>query len=74
MSSVLCMLSVSGLASQATARVGNMLGILGVTSGVLASLLATGFSPEVLTQFGGLATLGVVAGVCDYDSLRHIWR
>ncbi|KFA63107.1 hypothetical protein S40285_05890 [Stachybotrys chlorohalonatus IBT 40285] len=61
-SSVLCIGSISGLASQATARMGNMLGILGVGSGVLASLFAAGFSPEVLTQFGALATLGTLAG------------
>lgn len=61
-SSVLCIGSISGLASQATARMGNMLGILGVGSGVLASLLAVGFSPEVLTQFGGLAAVGALAG------------
>ncbi|SPO06874.1 related to mitochondrial nicotinamide nucleotide transhydrogenase [Cephalotrichum gorgonifer] len=61
-SSVLCIGSISGLASQATARMGNMLGMLGVGSGVLASLLAVGFSPEVLTQFGGLAVLGSLAG------------
>jgi hypothetical protein len=61
-SSVLCIGSISGLASQATARLGNMLGILGVGTGVLASLLAAGFSPEVLTQFGALATLGTLAG------------
>ncbi|KAI9149600.1 NAD(P) transhydrogenase [Paramyrothecium foliicola] len=61
-SSVLCIGSISGLATQATARMGNMLGILGVGSGVLASLLAAGFSPEVLTQFGTLATLGTLAG------------
>jgi NAD(P) transhydrogenase len=61
-SSVLCISSISGLASQATARMGNMLGILGVGSGVLASLLAVGFSPEVLVQFGGLAALGSLAG------------
>jgi NAD(P) transhydrogenase len=61
-SSVLCITSISGLASQATARMGNMLGMLGVGSGVLASLLAVGFSPEVLTQFGGLAALGSILG------------
>ncbi|MDU6242390.1 MAG: NAD(P)(+) transhydrogenase (Re/Si-specific) subunit beta [Bradyrhizobium sp.] len=61
-SSVLFIGSISGLASQATARMGNMLGILGVGSGVLASLLAAGFSPEVLAQFGGLATIGALAG------------
>lgn len=61
-SSVMCIGSLTGLASQATARMGNMLGILGVGTGVLASLLAAGFSPEVLTQFGGLAALGTIAG------------
>ncbi|GKT40881.1 NAD(P) transhydrogenase, mitochondrial [Colletotrichum spaethianum] len=62
-SSVLCISSLSSLASQATARMGNMLGMLGVGSGVLASLLAVGFSPDVLVQFGGLAALGSIAGI-----------
>ncbi|KAI1823334.1 NAD(P) transhydrogenase mitochondrial precursor [Xylaria intraflava] len=62
-SSVLCISSLSGLATQATARMGNLLGILGVGSGVLASLLAVGFSPEVLTQFGALATIGSILGL-----------
>lgn len=66
-STLLCMGSLSGLASQSTARMGNMLGMLGVGSGVLASLLAAGFSPEVLTQFGGLATLGVLAGLFSHS-------
>jgi len=61
-SSVLCISSLSSLASQSTARMGNVLGILGVSSGVLSSLLAVGFSPEVLTQFGGLAAIGGLAG------------
>lgn len=39
-----------------------MLGMLGVGSGVLASLVAAGFTPEVLTQFGTLAGLGTLAG------------
>ncbi|TPX09544.1 uncharacterized protein E0L32_009287 [Thyridium curvatum] len=61
-SSVLCISSISSLASQTTARMGNLLGMLGVGSGVLASLLAVGFSPEVLTQFGGLAAIGGILG------------
>lgn len=44
---------------------GNMLGMFGVGTGVLASLLAAGFSPEVLAQFGGLATIGAVAGMAS---------
>ncbi|KAL5612912.1 hypothetical protein BROUX41_004011 [Berkeleyomyces rouxiae] len=62
-SSVLCIGSLTGLASQATARIGNMLGILGVASGIFASLFAVGFSPEILTQFGVLATAGAVIGL-----------
>ncbi|ORY18184.1 NAD(P) transhydrogenase beta subunit-domain-containing protein [Clohesyomyces aquaticus] len=62
-SSVLCVSSLSGLASQATARRGNLLGILGVFSGILASLLAVGFTPDVLVQFGGLAAVGTIAGM-----------
>jgi NAD(P) transhydrogenase len=68
-STLLCIGSLTGLASQTTARMGNMLGMLGVGSGVLASLLAAGFSPEVLTQFGALATLGTLAG--KYIMVEH---
>lgn len=55
--------SLSGLASQTTARQGNTLGILGVGSGVLASLGAVGFSPEVIAQFGGVAAIGGLVGL-----------
>lgn len=61
-STILCMSSLSGLASQLTARRGNFLGILGVGSGILASLAAVGFSPEVLMQFAGLAGIGSILG------------
>jgi NAD(P) transhydrogenase len=61
-SSILCISSISGLATQSTARRGNLFGILGVSSGVLASLAAVGFSPEVLAQFGGLAAIGGIVG------------
>ncbi|PGH02187.1 NAD(P)(+) transhydrogenase (AB-specific), alpha subunit [Blastomyces parvus] len=61
-SSLLCITSLSGLASQATARRGNILGILGVASGMLASLAAVGFSPEVLAQFVGVAGVGGLVG------------
>jgi NAD(P) transhydrogenase len=61
-SSILCISSISGLATQTTARRGNLLGMLGVGAGVLSSLAAAGFSPEVLAQFGGLAAIGGIAG------------
>ncbi|KAJ7632703.1 PNTB-domain-containing protein [Roridomyces roridus] len=54
--------SLSGLSSQGTARQGNSLGMLGVGSGILASLAAVGFPPEVLVQFAGLAGIGGLVG------------
>lgn len=39
-----------------------MLGMLGVSSGVLASLVAVGFPPDVLMQFGAVAGIGSMAG------------
>lgn len=50
--------SLSGLASQTTARQGNALGILGVSSGILASLAAVGFPPAVIAQFAAVAAVG----------------
>ncbi|KAF8308621.1 NAD(P) transhydrogenase [Clavulina sp. PMI_390] len=57
-SSILCISSLSGLASQTTARQGNALGMLGVAVGLLASLLAAGFEPEVLAQFVLCSAMG----------------
>lgn len=53
---------MSGLGSQVTARQGNVFGILGVSSGILASLAAVGFPPEVLAQFTAVAAVGGLAG------------
>ncbi|KAJ5317780.1 hypothetical protein N7508_002288 [Penicillium antarcticum] len=61
-STLLCMGSISGLASQQTARRGNIFGILGVISGILASLGAVGFSAETLTQFTTVAGTGAILG------------
>ncbi|GAB7362642.1 hypothetical protein MBLNU230_g2951t2 [Neophaeotheca triangularis] len=61
-SSLMCIGSLTGLASQLTARQGNMLGILGVGSGILASLAAVGFPTEVLIQAIGVAGIGGVIG------------
>ncbi|KAG8837556.1 hypothetical protein FRC20_006706, partial [Serendipita sp. 405] len=62
-SSLLCITSISSLASQVTARSGNVLGILGVAFGIIASLLAVGFTPDVLAQFAILTMAGGSAGV-----------
>ncbi|KAJ5494926.1 hypothetical protein N7539_000042 [Penicillium diatomitis] len=61
-STILCMSSISSLASQTTARRGNIFGILGVVSGILASLAAVGFDTETLTQFVVVAGSGALAG------------
>jgi H+-translocating NAD(P) transhydrogenase len=61
-SSLLCIGSLTGLASQTTARSGNLMGILGVGSGVLASLAAVGFAPETLIQCLAVAGVGSVIG------------
>ncbi|QSZ37782.1 hypothetical protein DSL72_008881 [Monilinia vaccinii-corymbosi] len=62
-SSLLCIASLSGLASQTTARQGNILGILGVGAGILASLAAVGFPVEVLAQFAAVAGCGAIIGL-----------
>ena len=54
--------SLSGLASQTTARQGSLLGILDVGSGILASLAAVSFPLEVLAQFAAVAGLAVQPG------------
>ena len=59
--------SISGLSSQLTARKGNILGILGVGSGIIASLAAVGFPPDVLIQFAGVAGIGSLLGKCSID-------
>ncbi|KAJ3310808.1 hypothetical protein HDU76_003274 [Blyttiomyces sp. JEL0837] len=62
-SSLLCMSSLAGLASQSTARAGNMMGVLGVTGGILSSLLAVGFSTWVLAQVTLVTAAGAAAGI-----------
>ena len=61
-SSLLCIGSIQGLASQATARTGNLMGIVGVLAGIIASLGAANFSPEVMTQFAAIAAIGGTIG------------
>ena len=70
-SSILCIGSLSGLASQATARQGNILGMLGVSSGILASLAAVGFPPDVLIQFAGVAGVGSILGKTIENAVRR---
>eukprot|EP01132_Coremiostelium_polycephalum_P009925 gene9925-12170_t len=62
-SSILCILSIGGLASQKTARLGNVLGMGGVGIGILSTLATLGASPALLTQIGVLGSAGAAIGL-----------
>merc|ERR1712051_1103823 len=53
-----CIGALGGLSSQPTARLGNALGIIGVTSGIAATLGLLQPNPEVLTQMALVAAAG----------------
>ncbi|KAI9879735.1 MAG: hypothetical protein M1823_006807 [Watsoniomyces obsoletus] len=67
-SSLLCIGGISGLASQATARQGNLLGILGVGSGVLLAVADEG---DIRMEWPA-GTRGIVVGHSDADADRII--
>jgi NAD(P) transhydrogenase len=48
--SLCCIGGIWGLSSQSTARIGNALGCIGVSSGLAATIGMANFSPEVATQ------------------------
>lgn len=50
--SLCCVGALSGLSSQVTSRQGNALGIIGVSIGMMATLMGVKASPELLTQMG----------------------
>ncbi|KAF2078648.1 hypothetical protein CYY_000019 [Polysphondylium violaceum] len=62
-SSLLCIMSISGLSSPKTARLGNILGMGGVGIGLAATLSHLGLGPELLTQVG---VLGLSGGLLGY--------
>ena len=57
-SSIFCILSLGGLASQATARLGNALGMVGVSIGITATLGTLHVAPAVFGQIGLATALG----------------
>merc|ERR1719317_1650120 len=57
-----CIGALGGLSSQPTARLGNALGIIGVTSGIAATLGLLQPNPEVLTQMAATAGIGGAIG------------
>lgn len=61
--SLCCIGGITGLASQATSRIGNSLGLIGVSTGVLTALASLNFSGALLTQAVALLGAGGVAGL-----------
>lgn len=59
--SIACIASIGGLAAQTTARSGNMLGIVGVSTALVATAANMGFSPEIYGQM--LSAMGVGGGI-----------
>lgn len=54
---------ITGLASQSTARVGNALGLIGISTGVITALCALNFPTPLLTQALFLLGTGGLAGL-----------
>lgn len=60
--SLCCVGALTGLSSQTTSRLGNALGMIGVTSGVAATLGLLKPTPELFTQMATCMGLGGVIG------------
>ena len=61
--SLCCIGGITGLASQSTARVGNALGLIGVSTGVVTALCSLNFSSPLLMQALFLLGAGGAAGL-----------
>merc|ERR1711953_621342 len=61
-SGLCCIGALGGLSAQPTARLGNALGIIGVSSGIAATLGIVQPNPEVLGQMIGTAVAGALLG------------
>ncbi|XP_071942722.1 NAD(P) transhydrogenase, mitochondrial-like [Antedon mediterranea] len=57
-----CVGALQGLASQKTSRLGNALGIMGVSTGMVATLMSLKASPELYTQMAGMIGVGGLIG------------
>merc|ERR1711899_640537 len=77
-SGLACIGALGGLSAQPTARLGNALGMIGVSSGVAATLGLLQPSPEVLTQMavcagaGGLLGTGIAKKIEITDLLQLV--
>jgi len=62
-SSIFCILALGSLSSQSTARVGNAMGMIGVGTGIAATLGALDFVPGLYTQMALTSSLGAAIGL-----------
>lgn len=60
--SLCCVGALSGLSSQVTSRQGNALGMIGVSTGMLATLMGLKASPELMMQIGACVGGGGLIG------------
>merc|ERR1711963_1066177 len=61
-SGLCCIGALGGLSAQPTARLGNALGMIGVTAGIASTIGLLTPSPEVLAQMAGTAGIGGILG------------
>lgn len=61
--SLCCIGGITGLASQATARIGNALGLIGISTGVATAMASLNFAGPLLAQALALLTVGGIAGL-----------
>lgn len=61
--SLCCIGGITGLASQSTARVGNALGLIGISTGVATALASLNFDTPLLIQALSLLSIGGAAGL-----------
>ncbi|XP_035245889.1 NAD(P) transhydrogenase, mitochondrial [Anguilla anguilla] len=62
-SGLCCVGALAGLSTQSTARLGNALGMIGVSGGIAATLGALKPSPELLAQMSAAMAVGGTAGL-----------
>lgn len=60
--SLCCVGALAGLSSQKTARLGNTLGMIGVSGGIAATLGQIAPNIDVMIQMGGVAGIGALLG------------
>eukprot|EP00898_Chlorokybus_atmophyticus_P000659 jgi/Chlat1/1594/Chrsp124S01855 len=69
-SSVCCIGGIAGLSAQSTAQYGNALGVLGVTSGLAATLGSLTVPRAVYTQMGATLGIGTLLGTAIANKVQ----